>query len=52
MVILVTLAISISMLFDTKWCNHLIMPLLIFVISVIAKIIVAGAISIIFSIDL
>lgn len=52
MAILFVLVISISFLFDMKWYNHLIMPLLIFSISVIAEIIVAGAVSIIFSIDL
>ena len=52
MAILFVLVISISLLFDMKWYNHLIMPLLIFAISVIAEIIVAGAVSIIFSIDL
>lgn len=52
MAILFVLVISISFLFDMKWYNHLIMSLLIFSISVIAEIIVAGAVSIIFSIDL
>ena len=52
MVILVALAISISMLFDMKWYNHFIMSLLMIAISTITEIIVAGAMSIIFSIDL
>lgn len=52
LIILVTLTISISMLFDMKWYNHLVMPLLIFAISSIAEIMVAGAMSIVFSVDL
>lgn len=52
LIILIGLAISISMIFDMKWYNHLIMPLLMVAIASIAEIIVAGTMSIIFSIDL
>ena len=52
MLILVVLAISISMLFNMKWYNHFTMSLLMIAISTITEIIVAGAVSIIFSIDL
>lgn len=52
LIILIGLAISISMIFDMKWYNHLILPLLMVAIASIAEIIVAGTMSIIFSIDL
>lgn len=50
--ILIALTIVISMLFDMKWYNHIVLPLLIFAISIITEIIVAGIMSIVFSIDL
>lgn len=52
LLVLSTLTISASWIFDMKWYNHLIMPLLIIAIPTVAEIIVAGTMSILFSIDL
>lgn len=52
LIVLATLTVLASVLFDMKWYNHLIMPLLIIAIPTVAEIIVAGIISILFSIDL
>ena len=52
MVLLMSLMLGLSFLFKMKWYNHIITTLLVLAITVIAEIIVAGLMSLVFSIDL